>query len=253
MSLINDALKKAQRQRTEGSTPPAEATPPSDVQEPLHRVARRGKPAAFRAQLMLIGGGAAAVVALLVLGAVFLLRKDEPPAPMPKPEKIAAVQPTAPAPTASIPAAVVAPVVTLAATPATPPPAPQPVVATPAPVAAPVEVVAAAPTTPASTAPQFVLPPAVTDSTPAPASSPTVAAPVVSERPKPSTRMIGVIEHLRVGGIRVAGTESKVLMNDRVYRLNDVVDFELGIRLTGIEAKALTFEDARGAVHIRTF
>ena len=65
--------------------------------------------------------------------------------------------------------------------------------------------------------------------------------------------MIGVIEHLRVGGIRVAGTESKVLMNDKVYRLNDVVDYELSIRLTGIETKALTFEDSRGAVHTRTF
>jgi len=65
--------------------------------------------------------------------------------------------------------------------------------------------------------------------------------------------MIGVIEHLKVGGIRVAGTESKVLMNDRVYRINDIVDFELGIRLTAIEAKALTFEDSRGAVHVRTF
>ena len=65
--------------------------------------------------------------------------------------------------------------------------------------------------------------------------------------------MIGVIEHYRVGGIRVSGTESKVLMNDKVYRLNDIVDFELGIRLTGIEPKALTFEDARGAVHTRNF
>ena len=65
--------------------------------------------------------------------------------------------------------------------------------------------------------------------------------------------MIGVIEHYKVGGIRVSGTESKVLMNDRVYRINDIVDHELGIRLTGIETKALTFEDARGAVFTRNF
>ena len=65
--------------------------------------------------------------------------------------------------------------------------------------------------------------------------------------------MISVIEHFRVGGIRMAGADSKVLMNDKVYRLNDIVDYELNIRLTNIEAKALTFEDSRGAIHVRTF
>ena len=65
--------------------------------------------------------------------------------------------------------------------------------------------------------------------------------------------MISVIEHLRVGGIRVAGAESKVLMNDKVYRLNDTIDHELEIRLTGIEVKALTFDDVRGAVYTRNF
>ena len=65
--------------------------------------------------------------------------------------------------------------------------------------------------------------------------------------------MIGLIEHYRVGGIRVSGTESKVLMNDKVYRLNDTVDYELGIRLTGIATKALTFEDAHGSVYTRNF
>jgi hypothetical protein len=98
---------------------------------------------------------------------------------------------------------------------------------------------------------QFVIPAA-----PAPvaASAPAaVPAPAATERPKPSTRMISVIEHFRVGGIRASGTESKVLMNDHVYRLNDIVDHELDIRLTGIEAKALTFEDSHGAVHTRNF
>lgn len=65
--------------------------------------------------------------------------------------------------------------------------------------------------------------------------------------------MIGVIESFRVGGIRVSGADSKVLMNDRVYRLNDIVDHELGIRLTVIETRTLTFEDERGAVHVRNF
>jgi hypothetical protein len=65
--------------------------------------------------------------------------------------------------------------------------------------------------------------------------------------------MITIIENLHVAGIRAAGEDSKVLMNDRVYRLNDIVDHELGIKLTVVTTKALTFEDDQGAVYTRNF
>ena len=83
--------------------------------------------------------------------------------------------------------------------------------------------------------------------------APSAPSPTPADHPKPSARMIAVIEHFRVGGIRVAGAESKVLMNDHVFRINDIVDHELDIRLTAIEPKALTFEDARGAGYTRNF
>ena len=80
MSLINDALKKAQRQRDEGTPAPTEASAPGAAPEQLHRVARREKPAGFRSQLMLIGGGAVAAVLLLGIGGMFLFRSSEKPA-----------------------------------------------------------------------------------------------------------------------------------------------------------------------------
>lgn len=252
MSLINDALKKAQRQRTEGNPSPADTTAPSTSSpEQLHRVARREKPAGFRSQLMLIGGGAVAAVILVGIGATFFFRSNDQPAATPaQPAHVAAT------PTPAVTAPVNPPSATI------PPPAPAApatltVALPPAQATAPASSPAqqspiASPATSATPPSQFVVSPAtVSEPVAAPATS--VATPVAADRPKPSTRMIGVIEHFRVGGIRVSGAESKVLMNDKVYRLNDMVDFELGIRLTGIETKALTFEDGRGAVHTRTF
>ena len=255
MSLINDALKKAQKQRTEGNTPASDLTTPSVSTEPLHRVARREKPAGFRSQLMLIGGGAAVAVILLAISAVFFLRSKDQPAESPKPAQVATA-PT-PAPAAATP------------TPVAPPVATATTAATVAPLTLPVTSPTPAATTLAPAQP-LSLPPVASTQTPAaapatgqfaiqtppPAASTPITAPSVPaavERPKASTRMIGVIEHYKVGGIRVSGADSKVLMNDKVYRVNDIVDHELGIRLTGIEAKALTFEDERGAVHTRYF
>ena len=270
MSLINDALKKAQKQRTEGNTPATEISPTSASTEPLQRIARREKPVGFRSQLLLISGGAVAAVILLGVSAVFYFRPTEKPAAAPQPAKLAILTPSQATPAA-------APAPSTAPTPATTASTkPEPLALTvtlpatsPAPASTPTSSTAqslsvtlptSSPTpTPAPSAPvaaptQFVIqtpPPAV--AAPVVATPVTPAAPAPAERPKASTRMIGVIEHYKVGGIRVGGTESKVLMNDKVYRINDIVDHELGIRLTGIEAKALTFEDTRGAVHIRIF
>jgi ribosome-associated protein YbcJ (S4-like RNA binding protein) len=58
---------------------------------------------------------------------------------------------------------------------------------------------------------------------------------------------------LKVTGIRSSGTDSKVLMNDRVFRVNDVVDRSLGVRLTKVSSDSLTFTDANGAVYVKYF
>jgi hypothetical protein len=42
-------------------------------------------------------------------------------------------------------------------------------------------------------------------------------------------------------------------MNDRVYRIGDVVDRDLGLRLVKVETRRLTFEDARGLSYPKNF
>ena len=69
-------------------------------------------------------------------------------------------------------------------------------------------------------------------------------------------RAINHIESLRVAGIRASATDpkdSKVLMNDRVYRIGNIVEAEMGLRLVEITSGSLTFEDARGGRYTRTF
>lgn len=215
MSLINDALKRAQRDRTGHTQAPLPHAPGTSSLRPP---SRSGPP------WLLIGLGAT-VGGLFALVAVLLLR---PAAPV------------------SAPAAASAPI----AAPATPPPAitlpvplpsvetPSPATSTPAPLTA-EPVVATAATAP------LVIP-----SAPAPLA---VNPPAPTGPARPTPRLIQAVEALRVTGIRAAGADSKVLMNDRVYRVGDIVDHDLQIRLTAATAQSLTFVDETGASYTRNF
>ena len=61
------------------------------------------------------------------------------------------------------------------------------------------------------------------------------------------------VDALHVTGIRASSSDSKVLMNDRVFRLNDIVERSLGLRLTGVAADQLIFTDGNGVVYTRNF
>jgi hypothetical protein len=56
---------------------------------------------------------------------------------------------------------------------------------------------------------------------------------------------------MRVAGVRALGEDSRVLINDRVYRVNDVIDRTLGVRLVRVEAGSLHFVDGRGITHVK--
>lgn len=229
MSLINDALRKAQKQRT--GEMPALASMPAIGGESAARIAKRTRPAGFYTLLIRLG----AVVALLsvvIIGGVVLLRKKSLPADA---QQSAGQTPGGQQPTT------------------VPPPqtaAPQPAATTfVVPVVAP-STPAASPKTPA---------PVVQTETPKPVA--TTAAPVTAKpepvKPAAPTKLepkaIMFIESLKVVGIRASTTDSKVLMNDRVYRIGNTVEHEMGIKLTGITANSLTFEDERGGSYTRTF
>ena len=61
------------------------------------------------------------------------------------------------------------------------------------------------------------------------------------------------VDAIKVAGIRPSGTDSRVLMNDRVFRVNEIVERNFGLRLTRVEPNSLTFTDANGAIYVKNF
>lgn len=233
MSLINDALRKAQKQRT-GEVPTL-ASMPAIGGESAARIAKRTRPAGFYTLLIRLGA-AVALLSVVIIGGVVLLRKKSGPEVAPQ-------------------SAAQTPAVQQAAT--VQPPSQQPQPAAPQPAATTFVVPVAAPASPA-----------ITPKTQAPVTQAETPKPVVTTTapvaPKPEpvrpagptkldSKAIMFIESLKVVGIRASATDSKVLMNDRVYRIGNTVEHEMGIKLTGITANSLTFEDERGGSYTRTF
>lgn len=231
MSLINDALKKAQRERT--GEPQVVAPMPGGGPRPTP--SDTGRPAAFRLQVMLIAGGA--VLGLVLAAGALLFSRRESPADT-RPASTVASAPATPAPAT-------------ATTEAPKSPAPSSAIEVKAPASEP-SVIASA----TSARPPAAEPPLLTVKTtpPEPAAATVATAPTNSgPPPAATTKFVDAVEALRVMGIRASGSESKVLMNDRVFRIGDVVNHDLGVKLTGVTANSLTFVDATGATYTRYF
>lgn len=238
MSLINDALKKAQKQRT-GEAPSLPSMPSvgGESAASISRRAKSGGPGG-----MLIGAGAAVAVLLLV-GGWFAFRSSSDTS------------------RADAKPAAVAPAATLAkadSPPANEKPAPisfvLPVAQTPkGETAVPVSAPSSQFPAPSVAKPS---PPAAKPQDEPRRSSPSATGPAVETAAatlKLDPRAIQYIDNIKVAGIRASATDAKVLMNDRVYRIGSQVDAELGLKLAGITANSLTFEDERGARYTRTF
>jgi hypothetical protein len=277
MSLINDALKKAQRMRNEGAAAPSPGSGGP--------VVKRGQARSAKSMLFLAVGAVVLVVGSMVGTALWLTRPatpapkvvaasasspspsgESPPAPLPRTEPAApaaSLSSSGPAParpeTAPASAASNAPMISLplATSAATRPPVRTPAAnsapALPAPVSTP------APGRPSRTASAAEAPATVTATlakepdtlAASPASPPAPVEP--PPPPKSDERVQRFVDEVRVTGIRSSGTESKVLMNDRVFRVNDIVERSLGIRLTRVAPDSLTFTDANGATYVKNF
>ena len=208
MSLINDALKKAARQRAEDQDEPA----PLAQKGGRKRIPRRGAPMTVQTLVLLAAGAVTLIVASVVITGVFITGKLEPKA-------VAVARPMPPTPTPQPPPAIVVRVPTalpaIAVQPTLPPPTEAPVVeAVPTPTPAPV--------------------------VPAPAAQVAAAAPPPMSR---GDQVQAFIDKMRVTGVRTAGTDSKALVDGHVFRVNDVVDRALGIRLVQVDADHLTLLD----------
>ncbi|HVZ63803.1 MAG TPA: hypothetical protein VG936_04380 [Lacunisphaera sp.] len=253
MSLINDALKKAQKQRT-GDSPPLASLPSVGGESPA-RIAKRDKPAGINTQLVRMGVAGGALALVLVVGGIFLIRsfRAAPVAKLPPPTTPVAATvhtepPVEPAHAPEVKSPLVAPKpgdggsaepTVSFRLPAAPPVDREPVTAAPAaaPAATSAERAASSPETGREIAKAMPSEPA------APSSPP----------PTMDAKALNFIDNLRIAGIRAAGSDSKVLMNDRVYRIGDTVDRDMGLKLTGITANSLTFVDPNGASYTRQF
>jgi hypothetical protein len=222
MSLINDALKKAQNRHGD-STPatPGAAGPAAIPSAPRKGKSPVGKIALICVGIALLSGAVSTTVILLVV-------RDENPAPLPAPTTPQAA-PTTPAGTPAT-ATPVIPASPIATTPVLTPSA------TPSPVA---PATSETPIQPAPATPVVSLPP--------PAPEP--VAPAI----KIGTRIQAFVDRLRITSIRISDTGNKVILNDRLFRVNDLVEPSLGLRLTDIQQKQLTFTDESGNTYLRHF
>jgi hypothetical protein len=243
MSLINEALKKAQRQRNEE----AQSLPPMPGGGPAPRRGRSGSN-----NTLLIGAGAFGLVVISVVATVFLVNR-----PVSKPPTVASATPAAPR-AASVPANNAAPAPIVLAPvlkPAQPEIADKPAVAAPAPAiadskkSAPATITDNTRPTPAAASVATPPPKPAAD---APVSS-TAAADPMATVAKGDERVHAFVDAVRVTAIRPVGNESRVLMNERVYRVNDIVERNLGVKLIKVETDHLTFADPNGVTYVKYF
>jgi len=248
MSLINDALKKAQQRHSKGpSTPPPPTVSDSAPSNPPTHPADRNQP--LPSQLfVLFALGAIVLIAFSVVATVYLLRRPAAPVAAQTPTAIVAQAPAVPAP----PQEKINP----SATVKTAPPAsvtPPPVISLPAPqaatVVAPASQKPAAPSAPVIAPAMVSTPAAPTEAFP----SATPVTPPELDPTKPDPKILAYLDALQITGIRLTSAGGKVLMNDRVYRENDIVDHLLGLRLKKIEPDVLTFMDERSVIYTKNF
>lgn len=265
MSLINDALKKAQRERS-GETPPA--TPP---EKPPGKIAPPAPPPSAPAASSSGSSGFKGmplIIALVVVVAGLLTWRAMGPSKDVTPVEHAIAETQSPAPIAvtterraadsqPIAASVPPPVVELTPT---PPPAavvaakPEPAAQLPAvsPELPQQAIIVNIPSATTERQTQTSMLPAMVITIPDTPVGTSPAAPLVSVRQQ-DPRILAYLDALRVNGIRPSPDDPKVLANNRVYRINDVVDRELNLRLTAIAPSRLTFEDERGMPYVKNF
>jgi len=211
MSLISDALRKAQRNRSGDG--------PADTGggRPMRTGSGPGS------QAILIGAGVVVVLVVVAAGAVvWLLRPNEEEIARRVAEARAAD--TMPAPVAAAPVA---------------------------------EKEAAPQPERAPTAPPPLIELAIPETVAAPPAPGSATRATTSLTPLPSgvspAAIQAYIDDLSIAGVRSSGNDSRVLMNDKVYRVEDYVNRDFGLVLTEVEPNRLTFRDQAGNEYRRNF
>lgn len=236
MSLINDALKKAQRQRPNN---------PFGIDAPMPggggRVARRSSGMPTQT-IVLIAAGCALLVVISGVGAVFFVNGKSAPKAKPAATAGAAVSVAPPTQATEFPKLAIQPIVV--------------------PVKTETPIISAATVPPPQTTSEKKLESSASASTsaasarpapPEPTVSPAKTPPAPASRGLPDERVHAYLDALRIAGVRASGTTSRVLLNEKVYRLNELVDRSLALRLTAVETDFLKFTDSNGVEYEKTF
>ncbi len=86
--------------------------------------------------------------------------------------------------------------------------------------------------------------------------------PIPSARPQPSTSstaptqnpvILEYIEKMVIQGVRLSGTNSKVLMDNKVFRLNSFVNRDLKLRVISINKERIIFSDHAGVQYAKFY
>lgn len=267
MSLINEALKKAQQERARQASPLQGSREAPAAARPVPAATSAGFPF-FRLFIGLVIAGSALASAVAFM--VFLYVQTRTPVPVqpiaaePVRLESAPVTLQAPAPvissTSTEPLLVMDELPDLPTTRLDPPSGPE--IETTPPVPPPA--VAETKPTPVETRPPPVDPepldtpahglagspkdPATTTPDPAPAIRAT------GPPPDHQDRVNDYLRHLTVSGIRLSGPDSKVVLNNRVYRLTEtVLDTDFYLKIVGIEHTQIHFQDEYGKRHLKRF
>lgn len=271
MSLINEALKKAQRQRSLDSAPLASAPSgvaaaavATHVRAASHK--RSFAPLWFGLGVLAIGAGAA----VLVMRYGFE-RGAEATQVSAVPQRPVAPTPSTPAPALAqtspslpggaeptVPPIVLPPLSAGSAAPAAAQPPAAPAPASPA--------IAVTPASPSSTAVatqaapslrQADSAPAAVAPAPAPAAAATIAQVVpvaaVDDSAERRAKIQAFLNTARITGVRGGDRDARLLMNERVWRLGETVAPELGLRLQAVRAGWIVFSDAQGKTYEKAY
>ena len=227
MSLINQALRKAQNQRT----PNRPATAADHANDAANRSYHTSGSGSKSGLLIGLVAGIALLIGLVAGLLIVLLRKE--PAPV---IQQATNQVTAPAPAANQPATLQP----LAPAPqATPPTAPAVKQSAPSVLE---ELRIAREATEAKAAAE------------AKAAHEAEAAALAAQKAaaaKPSQDIIQWLSEAKISGVRISGSASKVILNNKAYSVGDTVNLVLDLKVMAIQETRILFVDANGKKYIK--
>jgi hypothetical protein len=70
---------------------------------------------------------------------------------------------------------------------------------------------------------------------------------------RPDPEILAYVDSLRIRGIRISNGEAKALMNDKVYKTGEIVNHPMNLKLSEVSPEGLLFEDGQGNTYVARF